>query len=253
MIKKIFTVLIIVISSQYSLFAWDAGKVKKSIQKAESYISEIESNIHLKEFIPYEYYSSAVVNIRNARNELLKKEYNVAYFYSEVAYIKLKAAYYFAKARKIRFDEIVYERDHYKNNKKYLDNRASDSNLRYIIEANLFKKNNIFKIEFLDKEIFTGSRLRISSHGKLLIDRIIKVLTAYKKCRVKLVGHSGFNDFKKISGYKARIIKRYMTEKGIDPDRIDAFGAGNRIVMKTPLGYRRINRIEIIVSGIEIK
>ncbi len=42
----------------------------------------------------------------------------------------------------------------------------------------------------------------------------------------------------------------YLAEEGIKPERIETIGLGNSEVMDTAIGFRRVNRVEIIITGI---
>ncbi|MCU0848001.1 MAG: hypothetical protein MUD12_08965 [Spirochaetes bacterium] len=119
-----------------------------------------------------------------------------------------------------------------------------------IISANLIKKGPIYKIELYDKNIFRKSNFKLNDYGVGALNKIVKVLIEYPECKIKIVGHSRDFDYKNYSKYKAKVVSGYLLKNKIDSQRISYMGIGNKEVMDTHLGFRRVDRVEIIVSGI---
>jgi outer membrane protein OmpA-like peptidoglycan-associated protein len=92
---------------------------------------------------------------------------------------------------------------------------------------------------------------KISSEGKERLDKIIKVLSAYPNYKMKIVGHTSEQDHNDYSKQKADIIAKYFYEKNVTADRIEVIGLGNKEVLDTYLGYRRVDRVEFILSALK--
>lgn len=235
-----------------NLFAWDEDSCKKLIEKADKDIGEIDNNFEIQEFLPYDYYSEAIINIRNSRLELENEEYELAFFYVSVALIKIETARVFAEAKKLERDRLVYEKNYYRKKKdKVIVPAKMVAELSDIIDANLLKKGNIYRIEILDKNLFEKKRFRLTQRGLKTIKKIIRVLENHSGSKLRIVGHTSFGDYRKISEKKSIKLKKFFIANKINGDRITALGAGNRVVMNTAVGYRRIDRIELIISDIK--
>jgi len=241
---KFFFIPFIILITSINIYAWDKQKVIDVIRDAESLTNSVDQDYEIKEFIPYDYYSEALVNVRNAKNEMKKKQYKIAYCYASISMIKLKTAIVIADTRKKIYTKLLVEKNYYKKN-------TGDKNLMNIIEANLLKKGPVYTIQLPDKNIFKKNSYILNKRGKKYTDRIYNVLEAYPESKIKIVGHTGTFDMRNYSKTKARKIASFFQKKGIDRNRIEYIGAGNRIVLNTPLGFRRVNRIEIIISGIK--
>ncbi len=247
------TVLLLMPYPRSTGFAWDKGSCKKLIEKADNAIVNIDNNFDIKDFLPFDYYTESIINIRNARKEMENEEYELAFFYTSIALVKLETARIYAEARKIERDILIYERNYYRvmKNKNDKEPVKTTSDLSEIIEANLQKKGNIFRIEILDKNLFEKRRFRLSKRGLKTMEKIIRVLEKYGNSKLKIVGHTSFTDYKNFSERKSKRLKKFFIANNINGDRISAIGAGNRIVMNTAIGFRRIDRVELIISGIE--
>ncbi len=245
--------LMLIFISTGNLLAWDEDSCKKIIEKADNAISDIDNNFEIKEFLPYDYYSEAVINIRMSRWELDNEEYELAFFYASTALIKIETARIYAEARKLERDRLIYEKNYYRKKKKEetAEPVKTPTDMNEIIEANLLKKGNIYRIEIIDRNLFEKRRLSLSKRGLKSMEKIIRVLEKYSNSKLRIVGHTSFTDYRKFSERKSKRLKKFFVANNINGDRITAIGAGNRIVMDTAVGFRRIDRIELIITGIE--
>ena len=66
---------------------------------------------------------------------------------------------------------------------------------------------------------------------------------------MKIVGHTAESDYNEYSKQKADIIAKYFYGKNIPSDRIEIMGLGNKEVIDTHLGFRRVDRIEFILAA----
>jgi outer membrane protein OmpA-like peptidoglycan-associated protein len=235
------------------LFAWDEDACKKLIEKADNAIGEIDNNFEIQEFLPFDYYTKAVINIRNSRKQVEDEEYELAFFHVSIALIKIETARIYAEAKKLDRDRLLFERNYYRNKKKAIEEKPvkTTTDLNEIIEANLLKKGNIYRIEILDRNLFEKRRLRLSKRGMKSMEKIIRVLDKFENSKIRIVGHTSFYDYKKFSERKSKRLKKFFVANNIKGERIDSIGAGNRIVMNTAVGFRRIDRVEFIITGIE--
>ncbi len=252
--KKIFILILITFAIPKIVFSWDKEKTLEVIKKSEILMMELDNDINLQEHIPYNFYTEAIINIRNSRTHLDNKEYNLAYFYSSISIIKLETASFFAKARKNRIQKIILENNYYKKNAqkgKVTEDKYEPGNYKFITYANLFRKDNIYRNEILDNDLFNKTSYLINNKGKMYLDKTIEVMKKFSNTKIKIIGHSSFNDYNKNSEKKSLAIKNYFIYNGIEAIRIETIGAGNRIPMNTPIGFRRIDRIEMIISGID--
>ena len=230
-------------------FATNKEEVKKIIDKAESIGDEVENNSLLKEFIPFDVYSDALLHIIYARNQLDKKKYDSAYFYGAISIIKFETATVFAQAKKTEYDRIVLERDFFRDQKGL---KTANSTLRYLINANLEKRGNAFRIIFLDKFLFSKKSKRLNKVGEKRLSKILPILRGFPRCKIKVISHSYYYDNKFYTQHKANRILKYFRQNGIKRNRLNAIGMGNKEVVETYLGYRRVNRIELVISGINL-
>ncbi len=247
------SVLLSILISRNIAYAWDEASCRKLIEKADSTVSTIDNNYEIRDFLPHDFYSEAVINIRMSRWEMDNEEYELAFFYVSTALVKLETARIYAEARKLERDILIYERNYYRVMKSKNDKIPvkTTGDLSEIIEANLRKKGNIYRIEILDKNLFEKRRFRLSKRGLKTMEKVIRVLEKYGNSKLKIVGHTSFTDYKNFSERKSKRLKKFLIANNINGGRISAIGAGNRIVMNTAIGFRRIDRVELIISGID--
>ncbi len=246
---KRFLTLIFIPFFALTLLADDRDATIKQIQDAESAMIELEKNIEVSRFIPYDIYNDAVVNTITARNLLKEKKLNNAFYYATLSLIKIRTAEIKAKTRMLKYKIIEYERDYYKNSGAHVKSTGNES---AIVDANLFKKGNALRRELTDSDILNQKGTRLSKYGKESLDSIAKVLKLYPSSVISIIGHTSYSDPRKNSLKKARFISAYIKKHGIENKRIKVAGLGNKVVMKTPIGFRRINRVEIIITGIQL-
>lgn len=251
--RKIIMLVLLLCFIPLQGYSWDKEKTEEMIKKAETLLGLLDDDMGLKEFIPYDIYSEAVINIRNSRIHIDNKEYNLAYFYATISTVKLETATYQAKTKKNRFQMVLLERDMIKKNisRPGGDGKSGDGGYRLITMANLFRKDAIYRAEILDRDLFEKTSFTLSGKGKIGVDKIVDVLKKYENASVKIVGHTSFHDYKKISSKKSMAVKNYLLGSGIDDRRIETVSAGNEILMNTAVGFRRIDRVEIIIKGID--
>lgn len=104
------------------------------------------------------------------------------------------------------------------------------------------------RIELKQKVFFKTGSDRILSKSNGLLNEIVDALTAHPKMRVRIEGHTdskgrhGYN--MKLSQRRARSVKRYMSKKGIDKDRMvsEGFGPDRPIDDNTSKDGRANNR-----------
>ena len=122
-----------------------------------------------------------------------------------------------------------------------------------VMDAQFFKKGDVFRANAYDRQIFTVRKNHVyytlSSGGKEKLDKIVRVLAAYPDYRMKIVGHTAGSDYNEYSRQKADIVAKYFYGKNISSDRIEIMGLGNKEVLDTHLGFRRIDRVEFILTA----
>jgi len=232
-----------------NLMAWNKNKSILMIQEAESMVNDLDYNYELKEFIPHDEYSEAVISIRSARIQFDKDNFKMAYFYAAISIVKIETTSIIAKARKARYEKLSLERDYYRDHQAITEKSTAPGN--EIVDAGLLKKDNVYRTIMLDKRIFTQKGYRLTKSARNQLDRIAAVLEKHPQAGIKIVGHSSYRDLKYYTRRKAESIKNYLISKGTTTDRISVIGLGNTEAMDTAVGYRRIDRIEIIITGIE--
>src|SRR5690606_37434799 len=87
------------------------------------------------------------------------------------------------------------------------------------------------KIEIKEKIFFRTGRSSILPKSFNLLDQVVSVLKNYKHIRkVRIEGHTDSRGNKrrnmKLSQDRAQEVRRYLINKGIEPDRLEAVGYG---------------------------
>jgi outer membrane protein OmpA-like peptidoglycan-associated protein len=253
---KILT-LIIALNLTIPIFSWNEKEAAKAIKETKKNIFHMNKDKDLRKFYPYNLYQEATENMAKAEKQLKDDEEKAAFFYATLAKIQLEKTVYIAKIQKIQLEKIELERDHYKNlyeNKPIIVKSAPkepDFNYESILDANFQKEGNYFYVNLLDKNIFYKNTFHLDESGQVALNKVIKVLNDFPECEIKIVGHTSNLDLKRHSDYKANSIANYLMRQSIKPSRIETLGIGNAEVMETPLGYRRIDRVEIILTNLK--
>ena len=246
--KNIPVVLFIVLITAGPLFSWDQKLSTAELQLAQKKMSDLEYNFELKKFIPHDYYAEAVISLRKAGLAMEKKDYLNAYYHSSMAIVKTETTTVFALVRKTREALTKLEIDHLKKQKPKIVKMPTANE---IIDANLLKKGNVYRVVFPDKNIFVSGKYTLNEFGKESLYKLVGVLEKYKKATIRIAGHSKNRDLKYYTKRKADFIRKFLAESGIDEGRISTVGVGNHEAMDTAVGFRRVNRIEIVISGID--
>ncbi|MBN1534948.1 MAG: OmpA family protein [Spirochaetes bacterium] len=238
-----------VLLMEYVGYSLSNEEVESLIRKAETISVEIDKNLSTKKYLPADVYSDALLHIIYARNQLDEKLYNSAYFYATLSIIKFEVASVLAEAGRYEYDLLVRQRD--------ACGGASGQGLRGDIVNTMFesgfeKTGSVYRARFLDKYLFVKNRTRLNGFGRERLDRIALIMNHFPKCSAKIVGHSVEYDTKGYTERKASVVAKYLISKGIQQERIVTIGLGNREVMETNLGYRRADRIEIVLSDITL-
>ncbi|MCP4137242.1 MAG: OmpA family protein [bacterium] len=251
--KRSIFFIIIVLSSLNPLFAWNKRNASQMIDKASSIISSMDQNAELKEYYPYDLYSESINDITKSQVQMDDSNYEAAYYFASVAIIKLEATMIFAESRKLRQAKLIHEKNYYKQKaSKVVKIKPGSSPTRYLIEANLTQKGNFYRIELLDKYLFKRRTHKFINKGSASLNKIVRVLRAYPESTIKIIGHTGKYDLQKYSARKARAVSEFFINADIAEKRVDFAGIGNKVVMDTPLGFRRVDRVEIIISNIDL-
>lgn len=248
--KKTILITLIIFSSLSPLFSWDEKKATSEIQLAQKKMSDLEYNFELKKFIPHDFYAEAVISLRKARLAMEKKDFENAYYHSSMAIVKTETTTVAALVRKTEEERKKLEIEFLRNNQQ--KEVKKEPVATEILEANLLLKGDLFRIVLPDKNIFRKRSYRLSSDGKDSLEKIIRVLEKFDNANVKIAGHSRHRDLRNYTKRKADFIKKFFIEAGINEGRITTVGAGNHEVMDTAIGFRRVDRVEILISGIKL-
>jgi outer membrane protein OmpA-like peptidoglycan-associated protein len=246
-IKILPVFLIIAILFSLPVYSKDRNGSLKAIEQAENSLKTLDSLNDIKQYIPSDIYNEAVVNIINARTQWDKSEYLSAYYLATVAYIKLEAAKNFSSAKDNKNKKIMLELEFYK--KHPAGNIVNKINA--VLNSGLNRKAEFFTISIMDKNLFRGNDFKLSDEGINKLSRIIEVIKLFPECTVKIAGHSSSFDYKAYTKFKAEAVLKYIISSGISSKSITSVGIGNIEVMETPVGYKRLDRVEIIISGIK--
>lgn len=230
------------------------------IQRVQTELNQVQADPVLKPHIPFDTYNDIVLTIISASIQLREKEYDRAYYFGLIASIKLETLRALAEAKMYEFKRYEESTAALRNeggksagkDAKQAKPTIADLNLNPIMKANMQRKGTTFRLELLDKDIFKDRTYKLNAGGEEKLQMVLDALRAYPNSKVKVVGHTRWEDYKKYSKWKARVIYGWLTDNGVDPARADYLGVGNRVVMDTPWGFRRVNRVEIIIYGIEL-
>ncbi|MEN2993596.1 MAG: OmpA family protein [Bacteroidia bacterium] len=90
-----------------------------------------------------------------------------------------------------------------------------------------------------------------------LLDRIAEFLKAHPEVRLRIHGHTDIGDRdpnynQRLSEERAKAVRQYLIQKGVEPERLEAVGHGNRRPIadnSTPEGRAQNRRVEFEVIG----
>ncbi len=227
----------------------EKDEVKSLILQAEEIVAEIDENSSIREHVPYYIYSDGIIDIIRARIQLEENTLDRAWYFISIARIKLKTARVLGEARRIksRTDKMLLA--YYKQSSL----QEVSETLDMILVLGLKKKENIYKTDRPDDLLFRSREFKLQEEGMHELDRIIRLMKAMPGCRLKVVGHSSEFDYKDATVRKAHICRKYIIEKGIDPERVEATGLGNSEPVRTYGGFRRTDRVEFILFDLSFR
>jgi hypothetical protein len=235
--------------SVFPCYAATPNDIKTIISKADTFAEEIDQMKDIAQFIPYDMYSQAIIDIIFARNLLEEGKLLEANFYANAGYIRFQAAVLIGETKKLRYQKI----EHNQGLKKGPCNSAI-VDINSMINARFIKKGPYYSTYILDRHLFANIKgnesLNINSIGKQRLTHIIKAMKENPEANIKIVGHTDYNDYKGYSLQKAKAVGLFLIQNGISQNRIKTFGLGNKEVIETYQGYRRVSRVELILSGL---
>jgi hypothetical protein len=210
---------------------------------AESLKKGLELKADLSAFIPYDMYHMGSVSLERARIALNDGKYNDAAYNATEASIRFEIVGLVAQARAARFERM----------KLLSDSCSTGIMTNPVMDAQFFKKGDVFRANVYDRQVFVTKKdhvyYTISTDGKERLDKIVKVLDSYPNYKMKIIGHTSDPDYNDYSKQKADVVAKYFYGKNISSDRIEIMGMGNKEVLDTHLGYRRVDRVEFILSA----
>lgn len=110
------------------------------------------------------------------------------------------------------------------------------------------------KIEILEKVNFKLGAATIESSSFALLDEVARAIQDNPDIRVRIEGHTdneGDDDFNlRLSQSRAESVKTYMSDRGIDPARLDAVGFGEERPIdtnRTDEGRANNRRVEFVI------
>ena len=262
--KRIITTLIFLLLINNNAFSWTQEEAREEIKNTQRTLIILDNNLDLRPYIPYDIYSDGLTELLNARTEFENENYSKALYLAVMSMIKLETVAILAEARSYRDKIIIIERDYYKK----FGNKGGDKSvgeikdlvapqksieenkgfLGSIVDANLLKKGNSYRIILLDTKLFRKDKFILTEKGMESLKKIVAVLNADPGTSVKVAGHTSSKDYKEYSKYKAGVVSKFLNKNGIDPSRITTYGIGNSEVMDTPWGFRHLDSVEIIIS-----
>jgi hypothetical protein len=224
--------------------AYPANKddASQKVAAAASLKNSLDTNSELSAFIPFDMYNAGSLSFERARSFFDDGKYNDALYHATEAAIRFEIAGITAQARSARSQRLAL----------IGESCTAGIMTNPVMDAQFFKKGDVFRSTLYDRQLFLIKKnhiyYKLSPEGKERLDRIIKVLNAYPNYGMKIVGHTAEADPDEYSKQKADVIAKYFFEKNISSDRIEIMGLANREVMDTHLGYRRVDRVEFILS-----
>jgi hypothetical protein len=230
-----------------SLFAFTKEEAVNAIKNAENLENRIKTDTALGPHVPYDLYSEAALNLSSARTMLDDRDYSEAYYFASMSAVRFETACLTAQARQAR-----YQRLSLLGEQRGEDRKADDSTLG---DSHMVKKGDVYHTWLYDWQLFIVKNRRVTyklnPEAKEHLDSIVSLLQSYPGAKLKIVGHMAVPDYRDYSRKKAEIVARYFIEKKIPTERLEIIGVGNREVMETYVGYRRVSRVEFILTDVK--
>ena len=242
--KRSYLVFALLIIFVQPVFSWDEKEAKDVINHTQNILIQIDNNLELRPYIPYDIYGDALAELLQARSFYKDSNYIKSYYFAAMSSIKLETISLLAEAKKIREKIIIIERDYYKSH-------CGNKIYRALLNADMHKKGDSYRLIIPDKKIFQKGQSALSARGKEYLERIVEVLNNVTESTITIAGHTGQTDYKEYSRRKANSVEEYFVSRGIKKFRIKTYGLGNNEVIETPWGYRHLDCLELIISGIK--
>lgn len=251
--KKII-ILTAVLFLSADIYSYNKDTAKASINKAEIEAVAVDKLEGLTDFIPYKLYTEAVINLITAKGLFNEKKYSESHYLASISAIQFKSAGIKASAVKEKVSaggrKTASKEPSRGITPSTTDEEFDTSGGDPIIRAGLVKKGPVYTSNISDINMFYANSFKIHHAGKRSTAKIIDVMTAYPDCKLTIVGHTCKIDTSGTSLRKAISVRNYLVKMGIKRGRISANGASNREVMHTPHGYKRVDRVEFIITQI---
>jgi len=245
---KYLTAIIIFCFLSSAIVASPKSSAKQDIEGAKNIYSKLTKKKEIQKYIPYQQFYDARLNYDQAIHQFEdESEYEAASYYAVLAKIQFSSARLVARTRMYEFKIVALERDYYKKAAKKEMLKSA------IISANLSKIGKAYKGVLQDKLMFHRRTFSLTDKkGKKILDKIYDVLELYPDSRILVKGHTKFRDRgESKSAQKANAVAEYLTMvKGLDPKRISTKPIGNSQPMKVGKYMRKINRVEIVITGV---
>ena len=106
-----------------------------------------------------------------------------------------------------------------------------------------------------DQVDFESGSFKITANSDVQLEELAKIMNAYPYLRISIEGYTddegddGKN--KSLSKERAKVIKTWLTDKSIEPGRIDTKGMGEEnpvATNKTEMGRKKNRRVEVCVK-----
>lgn len=249
--KRYITVFAIMflITFSLSIYADDyKSNAKDDIGKAQKIQEKLLKDKDLQEYIPYDLYHSAADNLKQAAYQYdEEKEYAVASYYGVLSLVEFETAKITAETRLLKYKTVLAEKDQYMNAAKKEMLKAA------VAGAGLSKTGKSYKANAEDISIFKSGTLTITESGERILNEIYKVVKLYPESKLLIKGHTGKQDNNNSkSEQKANKISEYFkVTKGMDEKRIEVKGVGNQEPLEIGGKEKRVDRIEVIIIGVE--
>jgi hypothetical protein len=223
------------------LMAFTEDNAKNQIRRAQILLIQIDNNLNIRPYIPYDIYGDGLVELLEARKLFSENKFPRAFYKAAMATIKFETLEIMAEAREVRHRVLVIERDRCKKAPSY----ESDDD-----RPSLFtKKGDTRRAILLDSRILAVTGHALSTEGIKILDEVADTITrSGSGIRIVIAGHRGPKDPAQFALYKARLVARFLQDKGVAAERMDLYGVDDE-VMETPWGFKKVGRVEIILTG----
>ncbi|HSF43405.1 MAG TPA: OmpA family protein [Thermoanaerobaculia bacterium] len=111
-------------------------------------------------------------------------------------------------------------------------------------------------VHFDSDVLFNSGSASIDSDARSTLDEVAQVINEYRKTAVVVQGHTdseGSEDANQsLSERRARSVESYLANRGVDPDRMSAFGYGEGSPVSSngsEWGRRQNRRVDIVLKG----